>query len=58
VEVTFTGEGDDGATLVRLEHSGWEIFGDEAVQAREEYGHGWPVVLGAYAASAGAGAGS
>jgi hypothetical protein len=35
---------------VRLEHTGWESFGDRAAQARESYQQGWPVVLGAYAA--------
>jgi uncharacterized protein YndB with AHSA1/START domain len=53
VVVTF--EDADGKTLVTLEHSGWEIFGDHAAQAREEYDHGWPVVLDAYVARAAAG---
>jgi uncharacterized protein YndB with AHSA1/START domain len=52
--VTVTFEESDGKTLVRLEHAGWEIFGEYAAQAREEYDHGWPVVLGAYAAQFGA----
>jgi uncharacterized protein YciI len=30
--------------LVRLEHSGWDIF-DEPAAARDEYDHGWPKVL-------------
>ena len=46
--VTFTTV-DDG-TLVRLEHSGWEAFGDCAPEARASYEQGWPVVLRAYAA--------
>ncbi len=46
VRVTF--EETEGKTLVTLEHAGWEIFGDQAAQAREEYDHGWPVVLGRF----------
>jgi prepilin-type processing-associated H-X9-DG protein len=45
VEVTFTPL--DSQTLVVLEHSGWETFGDPAA-ARDEYDHGWPEVLGRY----------
>ena len=48
VLVTFTTV--DGGTLVRLEHSGWEAFGDRALEARATYEQGWPVVLDAYAA--------
>ena len=44
-----------GKTLVTLEHTGWESFGDRAVQARENYQQGWAVVLGAYAAQLAAG---
>jgi len=40
----------DGGTLVTLEHSGWEAFGDRAAEARTSYENGWPVVLTAYAA--------
>ena len=47
VEVTFADE--DGKTLVTLEHSGWEIYGDLAAQARDDYDLGWPGVLAAYA---------
>jgi uncharacterized protein YndB with AHSA1/START domain len=47
VAVSFADE--DGKTLVTLEHSGWEVFGELAAQARDDYGHGWPLVLGAYA---------
>jgi uncharacterized protein YndB with AHSA1/START domain len=43
-------ETQDGKTLVRLEHAGWEVFGEQAAQAREEYDHGWPVVLDSYVA--------
>lgn len=45
VEVTFTAA--DARTLVRLEHTGWEAFGDPAA-ARAEYDHGWPMVLDRY----------
>jgi uncharacterized protein YciI len=45
VEVTFTPA--EGGTLVVLEHSGWEGFDDPAA-ARDEYGRGWPTVLGLY----------
>jgi uncharacterized protein YndB with AHSA1/START domain/uncharacterized protein YciI len=45
VEVTFTSL--DSQTLVVLEHSGWEVFGDPAA-ARDEYDHGWPEVLARY----------
>jgi uncharacterized protein YndB with AHSA1/START domain len=53
VAVTF--EEVDGKTLVTLEHTGWESFGDRAAQARENYAGGWSVVLGAYVASVAAG---
>lgn len=46
VEVTF--KASEGRTLVTLEHSGWEVF-DDSDTAREEYGKGWPKVLGHYA---------
>jgi uncharacterized protein YciI len=46
VEVTFTATGTQ--TLVRLIHSGWEIFDDPAA-ARAEYDQGWPTVIGHYA---------
>lgn len=49
--VTVSFEDQDGKTLVRLEHSGWEVFGEQAEAARKEYGHGWPVVLDRYAAA-------
>jgi hypothetical protein len=52
VSVAF--EAADGKTLVRLEHTGWEIFADP-VAAREEYGHGWPAVLDGFAALVAAG---
>jgi len=49
VSVTFEPAGEQ--TLVRLEHSGWEVFDDPAA-ARGEYDHGWEQVLGAYAGRA------
>jgi uncharacterized protein YciI len=45
VEVTFTAM--EGATLVTLEHSGWDAL-DDPVSARDEYNRGWPKVLDAY----------
>src|ERR1700735_2685578 len=45
VEVTFTAAG--AQTLVRLTHSGWEIF-DDPDAMRAEYDKGWPTVLGYY----------
>jgi len=53
--VTVTFEETDGKTLVTLEHGGWEVFGEHAAQAREEYDHGWPVVLGRYVEQVAAG---
>ncbi|WP_332642296.1 SRPBCC domain-containing protein [Aeromicrobium sp.] len=37
----------EGRTLVRLTHSGWEIF-DEPVDARNEYRNGWPTVVASF----------
>jgi uncharacterized protein YndB with AHSA1/START domain len=34
-------------TLVRLEHGGWEVYADPEA-AREEYRHGWALVLDRY----------
>jgi uncharacterized protein YndB with AHSA1/START domain len=48
VVVTFVET--DGKTLVTLEHTGWESFGERAAEARENYRQGWAVVLGAYVA--------
>jgi uncharacterized protein YciI len=42
VEVTFTPS--EARTLVRLEHSGWQVF-DDPTAARDEYDRGWPRVL-------------
>ena len=52
VDVTFTATGD-GSTEVRLVHTGWEAWGDEAVQGRAGYEEGWPIVLSGYVAAAG-----
>jgi len=49
-QVTVTFEETDGKTLVTLEHTGWESFGERATEARENYQRGWAVVLGGYAA--------
>ena len=49
-KVTVTFEETDGKTLVTLEHTGWESFGERAAEARDNYSKGWTVVLGAYAA--------
>jgi uncharacterized protein YndB with AHSA1/START domain len=46
VEVMFTPE--DGGTLVRLEHRGWEGAG-VPVPESEGYGEGWTFVIGRYA---------
>jgi uncharacterized protein YciI len=45
VEVTFAAAAEQ--TLVTLEHVGWDAFADPAA-AREEYDHGWPMVLDRY----------
>jgi uncharacterized protein YndB with AHSA1/START domain len=48
--VTFTPEGS--GARVELEHSGWEIYGDQASAARREYDEGWPTTLGLFADAA------
>ena len=50
-QVTVSFEDQDGKTLVRLEHSGWEVFGEQAQAARDEYDHGWGLVLDRYASA-------
>jgi uncharacterized protein YndB with AHSA1/START domain/uncharacterized protein YciI len=45
--VTVTFLPTSGGTLVHLEHAGWETYADPAA-AREEYDHGWPMVLECY----------
>jgi uncharacterized protein YciI len=48
VEVTFEAS-EESATMVTLEHRGWEVFADPE-GARSEYDQGWPTVLGHYRA--------
>ena len=48
VTVSFTPTGDPEATLVTLEHSGWEAY-DGPGAARDEYAGGWVSVLDSYA---------
>jgi uncharacterized protein YndB with AHSA1/START domain/uncharacterized protein YciI len=50
IEITFTAAGEQ--TLVAVKHSGWDAFDDPAA-AREEYEHGWPLVLDSYRDHAG-----
>jgi hypothetical protein len=54
VEVRFT-PGDDGTTLVELEHRGFERHGGEYVRMRGQVSSagGWGALLGMYAAQAG-----
>jgi uncharacterized protein YndB with AHSA1/START domain len=52
--VTFTPEGS--GARVELEHRGWEIYGDRASVAREEYDAGWPSTLDLFANAANAAA--
>ncbi|GAA3517595.1 hypothetical protein GCM10022234_11240 [Aeromicrobium panaciterrae] len=47
----------DGRTLVRLTHTGWEIF-DDPTAGRNEYRNGWPTVLTDFRDSVPAGAAS
>jgi uncharacterized protein YciI/uncharacterized protein YndB with AHSA1/START domain len=47
VRVSFTETSDEQATLVTLEHSGWESYPDPTA-ARNEYGSGWTGVLRTY----------
>ncbi|MEN8376415.1 MAG: SRPBCC domain-containing protein [Gemmatimonadota bacterium] len=44
VEVSFAPE-PGGGTLVRLEHRGWDLLGDEAEAMRGNYDGGWDGVL-------------
>lgn len=37
---------DDGECRVTLTHSNWEVWGERAVQMRENYNSGWDIVLG------------
>jgi uncharacterized protein YndB with AHSA1/START domain len=56
VEVTFTPAPGD-ATLVAIEHSGWERLATPA-ETRREYLNGWPTVIGLYAGHAAGAAGA
>ncbi|MFT4228162.1 SRPBCC domain-containing protein [Micropruina sp.] len=47
VTVAFTPTGNPDATLVTLEHTGWEAYGDPEA-ARDEYAGGWVTVLGSF----------
>jgi uncharacterized protein YndB with AHSA1/START domain len=49
VEVRF--EPEDDATLVLLEHRGWERLGDRAVEARRGHAGGWEIPLERFAAA-------
>lgn len=42
----------EGGTELRLEHSGWEEFGEGADELRRRYEHGWDVVLEPFGAAA------
>ena len=44
VEVAFTAL-EEGGTRVDLEHRGWERLGDLALEGRESYAGGWPMVF-------------
>ena len=52
VDVRFIAEGP-AATLVELEHRGWERLGDQAQEARTSYLNGWPGVMRRFALAAG-----
>jgi hypothetical protein len=47
VRVEFRPSGTD--TLVELTHSGWEQFGEQAIELRSQYDGGWDGVLSLYA---------
>jgi uncharacterized protein YndB with AHSA1/START domain len=47
VEVRFVADG--AATLVELEHRGWERLGEDGAEARESYDNGWVLTLERYA---------
>lgn len=48
VEVTFRAATDGAGTVVRLEHRGWEVLGDEGQAQRDAYSGGWVGVLNEY----------
>lgn len=45
-----------GGCLIDLHHGGWAVRGDAAGEVRDNYQHGWAMVLGRYAAAAAEGA--
>ncbi len=45
VDVEFE-PSENGGTTVTLTHSGWEIWGEDAADRRENYNSGWDFVLG------------
>ena len=49
--VRFTGT--TGGTSVYIEHSGWEAFGETALQVRGQYEPGWDRVLAPFESAAG-----
>ena len=51
VDVRFEPDGD--ATIVNLEHRGWEGLGERAGEARSGYDRGWQLPLDRLAAAAG-----
>jgi hypothetical protein len=53
VEIRFVGRGDD-ATLIEIEHRGWEALGDEAASWRQRNDGGWASLLQHYVAAANA----
>ena len=53
VEINF--EPDDGGTIVKLEHRGWDKLEARAAEAREGYDGGWQLPLERFVAAAAAG---
>jgi hypothetical protein len=47
VEVSFRPDGDE-ATVVRLEHRDWHLFGEQAAAMRTDYDGGWDDVLAGF----------
>jgi len=42
----------DGGTEVSVDHSGWEVRGEQAAEKRDQYDGGWPATLAAFAQAA------